>query len=102
AAALAVGSGVVGGFILMGLFGPFYGLSPNIEVAIVMVTVTGFLNSPASVTRRLLLQKNIPRDMRGRVFSAFFVARDSVLLLGMAGAGLADILPVRELVVAAS
>src|SRR5438093_457593 len=99
---LPEGTWIVGGFILMGLFGAFYGLSPNIEVAIVMVTVTGFLNSPASVARRLLLQQNIPRDMRGRVFSAFFVARDSVLLLGMAGAGLADILPVRELVVAAS
>jgi cAMP-dependent protein kinase regulator/CRP/FNR family cyclic AMP-dependent transcriptional regulator/cGMP-dependent protein kinase 2 len=86
----------------MGLFGVFYGLSPNIEVAILMVTITGFLNSPSAVARRMLLQKTIPREMRGRVFSANFVIRDVCLLIGMAGAGLADIFPVRELIVLAS
>jgi DHA3 family macrolide efflux protein-like MFS transporter len=99
---LPEGTWIVGGYLLMGTFSALYGLSPNIEIAIVMVMATGFLNAPAAVARRLLLQKNIPRDMRGRVFSAFFVARDAVLLLGMAGAGLADVLPVRELIVAAS
>ncbi|MCI0347102.1 MAG: MFS transporter, partial [Chloroflexi bacterium] len=99
---LAEGTWIVGGFILMGLFGVLYGLSPGIEFAILMVTLTGFLNSPSAVARRLLLQKNIPREMRGRVFSANFVIRDVCLLAGMAGAGLADILPVRELVVVAS
>jgi MFS transporter, DHA3 family, macrolide efflux protein len=99
---LPEGTWIVGGYLLMGTFSALYGLSPNIQIAIVMVMATGFLNSPAAVARRLLLQKNIPRDMRGRVFSAFFVARDMALLLGMAGAGLADILPVRELVVTAS
>ena len=79
-----------------------YGLSPNIEVAILMVTLTGFLNSPSAVARRMLLQKNIPREMRGRVFSANFVIRDVCLLIGMAGAGLADIYPVRELIIISS
>ena len=46
--------------------------------------------------RRLLLQRHIPRDMRGRVFSAMFVSRDVLFLIGMAGAGLADIFPVRD------
>ena len=64
---------------LMGIFGVLYGLAPNIQVAIVMVTITGFLNSPSAVARRLLLQKNIPREMRGRVFSANFVIRDVLL-----------------------
>ena len=99
---LAEGSWIVSGYLLMGLFGVFYGLSPNIEVAIVMVAVTGFLNAPAAVSRRLLLQKNVPREMRGRVFSANFVIRDVVTLIGMAGAGLADVFPVRELVVVSS
>ena len=99
---LPEGTWIVAGFILMGLFGVFYGLAPNIEVAILMVTVTGFLNSPSAVSRRLLLQKNIPREMRGRVFSANFVIRDVCLLIGMAGAGLADIFPVREMIVIAS
>ena len=99
---LAEGTWIVTGYLLMGLFGVFYGLAPNIEVAIVMVAVTGFLNSPAAVARRLLLQKNVPREMRGRVFSANFVIRDVVTLIGMAGAGLADIYPVRELIVISS
>jgi hypothetical protein len=86
----------------MGTFGILYGLSPNIEVAILMVTLTGFLNSPSAVSRRLLLQKNIPREMRGRVFSANFVIRDVCSLIGMAGAGLADIFDVRALIVIAS
>jgi hypothetical protein len=86
----------------MGIFGVLYGFSPNIQVAIFMVAVTGFLNSPASVARRMLLQKNVPREMRGRVFSANFVIRDVVSLVGMAGAALADLYPVRELIIAAS
>ena len=99
---LAEGTWIVGSFILMGTFGILYGLAPNIQVAILMVTLTGFLNSPSAVSRRLLLQKNIPREMRGRVFSANFVIRDVCLLLGMAGAGLADVFDVRTLIVVAS
>jgi cAMP-binding proteins - catabolite gene activator and regulatory subunit of cAMP-dependent protein kinases len=64
--------------------------------------VTGFLNSPMSVARRSLLQKNIPREMRGRVFSAFFVSRDVVFLIGMGGAALAGIYPVRNLIIVSS
>jgi MFS transporter, DHA3 family, macrolide efflux protein len=86
----------------MGIFGVLYGRAPNIEVAIALVMATGFLNSPSAIGRRTLLQRNTPREMRGRVFSAFFVSRDVVFLLGMAGAGLADILPVRGLIIASS
>jgi len=96
------GTWMVGGTVLMGIFGVLYGLSPNMQVGMVLVMVTGFLNSPMSIGRRLLLQKNIPREMRGRVFSAFFVSRDVVFLIGMSGAALADIFPIRELIVAAS
>ncbi|HEX3265864.1 MAG TPA: MFS transporter [Candidatus Limnocylindrales bacterium] len=99
---LAEGTWIVAGYVLMGIFGVLYGFSPNIQVAIFMVAVTGFLNSPASVARRMLLQKNVPREMRGRVFSANFVIRDVVSLVGMAGAALADLYPVRELIIAAS
>lgn len=99
---LAEGTWVVASTIAMGIFGALYGLSPTMAFAIIMVTITGFLNAPQSIARRLLLQRHIPRDMRGRVFSAMFVSRDVLFLLGMAGAGLADIFPVRELVVASS
>lgn len=90
--------GVVG----MGVFGVLYGLSPNIQIAIVIVMITGFLNAPFGIARRTLMQRSIPRAMRGRVFSAFFVTRDVLFLIGMAGAGLADIFDVRALIVVAS
>jgi CRP-like cAMP-binding protein len=99
---LAEGTWVVAATVLMGVFGALYGLSPSMSVAIVMVSITGFLNAPQSIARRLLLQRHIPRDMRGRVFSAMYVSRDVLFLVGMAGAGLADVFPVRDLVVVAS
>jgi DHA3 family macrolide efflux protein-like MFS transporter len=99
---LAEGTWLVVATILMGVFGVLYGLSPNMNFAIVMVMISGFLNSPMSIARRLLLQRHIPRDMRGRVFSAFFVSRDVLFLMGMAGAALADVFPVRDLVIIAS
>jgi len=71
-------------------------------VAIALVMISGFFNSPSSVSRSVLLQRNTPREMRGRVFSSFYVMRDVVFLFGMAGAGLADVLPIRLLIVAAS
>ena len=99
---LAEGTWVVASTIAMGIFGALYGLSPTMAVAIVMVTITGFLNAPQSIARRLLMQRHIPRDLRGRVFSAMYVSRDVLFLVGMAGAGLADIFPTRELVIASS
>jgi DHA3 family macrolide efflux protein-like MFS transporter len=99
---LPEGTWMVAGTFLMGIVGIGYGLAPNIAVAIALVIVSGFLNSPMSIARRGLLQKNIPRAMRGRVFSAFAVSRDVVFLIGMAGAALADIYPVRNLIIVAS
>jgi DHA3 family macrolide efflux protein-like MFS transporter len=99
---LAEGEWMVLGVLGMGFFGVLYGLSPNIEVAIVIVMITGFLNAPLGIARRTILQRHTPREMRGRVFSAFFVSRDVTFLIGMAGAGLADILDTRLLVVVAS
>ena len=61
--------------------------------------ISGFFNSPTAVARSVLLQRNTPREMRGRVFSAFYVSRDVIFLFGMAGAGLADIINVRLLIV---
>jgi CRP-like cAMP-binding protein/sugar phosphate permease len=86
----------------MGICGVLYGLSTQIGVAILLVMVSGFFNSPSSVARSVLLQRNTPREMRGRVFSSFYVMRDVVFLFGMAGAGLADVVDIRLLIVAAS
>jgi CRP-like cAMP-binding protein len=64
--------------------------------------VTGFTNAPYGIARRLLVQRNTPREVRGRVNSALFVSRDVVLLIGMAAAGLADVINVRILIIASS
>lgn len=83
----------------MGFFGVFYGFAQNIWFAIAMVVGSGFLNSPLGISRRLIFQKNTPRELRGRVFSAFAVSRDVVFLAGMAMAGLGDLVSIRLLIV---
>ena len=90
------------GYLGMGIAGVLYGLSPTIWVAILWATLSGFFNSPASVARSTLLQRSTPRELRGRVFSGLFVMRDVIFLLGMAGAGLADVIDVRVMVVFSS
>jgi CRP-like cAMP-binding protein len=99
---LQTGLWLVIGSLGMGVAGVFYGLSPTIAIAVVCVTVSGFFNSPSSVARQTLLQRNTPRELRGRVFSAQFVMRDVIFLIGMAGAGLADVIDVRVLIILAS
>lgn len=86
----------------MGICGVLYALSTQIGVAILLVMVSGFFNSPSSVARSVLLQRNTPREMRGRVFSSFYVMRDVIFLIGMAAAGLADVFDIRVLIIIAS
>ncbi len=89
-------------FAGMGIFGVMYGLADSVPVAILLVTITGFLNSPSTVARRLIIQRYTPREMRGRVSSAFSVARNVLFITGMAAAGLADVIDIRLLIVVAS
>jgi CRP-like cAMP-binding protein len=84
----------------MGVCSILYGLSTQIGVAILIVTISGFANAPSAIARSTLLQRTTPRDMRGRVFSAFYVLRDIVFLFGMAAAGLADVIGIRTMIFA--
>ncbi len=81
----------------MGVAGLGYAGSPVMSVAIGFAVLSGAFNSPMSVARQTLLQRHTPRELRGRVFSAMFAARDVVFLVGMACAGLADLFNVRVL-----
>jgi DHA3 family macrolide efflux protein-like MFS transporter len=99
---LPEGTWMVISFTIMGIVGILYGLSSNIWIAIGLVTISGFAQPPSSIARSLVLQRNTPREFRGRVFSAFFVSRDVLFLVGMATAGLADIINIRLLIVIAS
>jgi CRP-like cAMP-binding protein/predicted MFS family arabinose efflux permease len=82
-------------FTGMALAGVAYAFSTTVPWAILFVAISGFLNAPSSIARRLIIQRHSPREMRGRVNSAFFVSRDVLFLIGMAGAGLADVVDVR-------
>jgi CRP-like cAMP-binding protein len=88
--------------LAMGILGIGYALSTTVPVAILLVTLSGFAQPPSSVSRAVLLQRHTPREARGRVFSAFYVMRDVIFLIGMAGAGLADIVDIRLLIIIAS
>jgi MFS family permease len=102
ASRLSMGTWIFVGSVGMGVAGILYGMASSIYIGIVWVTVSGFFNSPSAVARQTLLQRNTPRELRGRVFSAMFVMRDVIFLIGMAGAGLADIIDPRVLVIFAS
>ncbi len=89
-------------FLAMGAVGIVYAGSSLVPVAILLVMASGFANAPSSIGRRLIIQRHTPCDLRGRVNSSFFVARDMVFLVGMAAAGLADVIDVRYLVMASA
>jgi len=99
---LREGTWMVLALLGMGVAGVFYGFSTSIVIAIALVTVSGFLNAPSSIARRVLLQRATPRELRGRVFSAFAVLRDVMFLVGITLAGLADAIDVRLLVIVSS
>jgi CRP-like cAMP-binding protein len=82
-------------FIGMAITGIIFSFLNSVPLAIAVLTISGFINSPSAIARRLVIQRNTPREMRGRVNSAFFVARDVFFLIGMASAGLADLINVR-------
>ena len=89
------GAWMAAGFIGMALAGIAYSFTQSVPLAIVIVTISGFCNAPSSIGRRLIVQRNTPREMRGRVNSIFFVSRDVLFLVGMVAAGLADTIDVR-------
>ncbi len=99
---LPLGTWIFVGSVGMGIAGILYGMATSIWVGIIWVTLSGFFNSPSAVARSTLLQRATPREMRGRVFSALYVMRDVIFLLGMAGAGLAEYLDVRMMIIFAS
>jgi MFS transporter, DHA3 family, macrolide efflux protein len=68
-----------------------------VPLAIAIQMLSGFMNAPYSIARRLLVQRNTVAEVRGRVSSAFFVTSNLFFLVGMAAAGLADVIDVRLL-----
>ena len=94
---LSEGAWLAVSYLAMGLAGVIYSFLHSIPLAILVITISGFFNAPSSIGRRLIVQRNTPREMLGRVSSVFFVARDILFLIGMSAAGLADVMDVRLL-----
>jgi CRP-like cAMP-binding protein/predicted MFS family arabinose efflux permease len=74
-----------------------YSFSHSVELAILMMGISGVLNAPSFIGEQLVLQRAAPREMRGRVNSSYFVVRDVMYVAGMALAGLADVMNIRTL-----
>ncbi|HZQ08567.1 MAG TPA: MFS transporter [Anaerolineae bacterium] len=94
---LAAGQWLVISYIGMGVCQLIYSQLNSVAIAFFFVTVSGFMNAPSVVARQLVLQRNTPREMRGRVASVYFVTRDVSFLVGMGLTALADVIGVREL-----
>ena len=84
-------------FTGMAITGIFFSLNSVVWLALLIATAEGFMNAPSVIARALVIQRNTPREARGRVFSAFFVTRDVMFMTGMAMAGLADLFDLRLL-----
>ena len=84
-------------YILMGVTSVAYSFATTMAMAILFQGLTGFVNAPSYIARQLIIQRSTPRERRGRVNSAFFVVRDSMFVVGMALAGLADLYDIRML-----
>jgi CRP-like cAMP-binding protein/predicted MFS family arabinose efflux permease len=85
-------------YIVMGAIGIVYSQVVSIPFAIVLVIISGFMNAPSAIARKLAVQRNTSREVRGRINSTFFVLRDIIFILGMGAAGFADVVDVRWLV----
>jgi MFS transporter, DHA3 family, macrolide efflux protein len=96
------GQWLVISYLMMALASLAYSFSTTMSLAIFLVGVSGFVNAPSFIGRQLVIQRATPREMRGRVNSAFFVVRDVMFVFGMSMAGLADIMNVRLLFLVSS
>ncbi len=94
---LQAGAWLAISFLGMGMIGVVYSFLDSVPLAIALIAFSGFFNAPSSIGRRVIVQRNTPPEMRGRVSSVFFVARDVFFLIGMSAAGLADLMDVRLL-----
>ncbi|NOR88702.1 MAG: MFS transporter [Anaerolineales bacterium] len=82
-------------YLGMALAAIVYSRVTSIPLAIGLVMIIGFMNAPAMISGRLLIQRNTERGNRGRVMSVFAVIKNTAFLLGMAAAGFADLVDIR-------
>jgi MFS family permease len=91
ASRLREGQWIALSFIGMGLAAIVFSQVLGVPLAIAILMLGGILSAPSVVARQQVIQHYTPREMRGRVNSAFIVTRDTVFMIGMAATGLADL-----------
>jgi MFS family permease len=84
-------------YIAMGVLLLAFALVSRLAPALILMVLIGFANGPSQIGRKLIIQRNTPREMRGRVASVFYITRDTLYMLGMLLAGLGDVFDVRIL-----
>jgi CRP-like cAMP-binding protein/predicted MFS family arabinose efflux permease len=75
----------------VGLCYLLYSFSTSLPAAIAIITLAGVMNAPWMIARSTMVQRNTGREVRGRVLGAFTTMNYVMFLLGMAAAGLADL-----------
>ncbi len=84
----------------LGAFQGLLGLLHHVPGALLCLLISGLFNAPLVYARRTIVQREVARELRGRVGSALFVLRDVALVGGALLAGLADVMDVRVLMLA--
>jgi MFS family permease len=84
-------------YIAMGLLLLAFAMTSRMTPALILIALIGFANAPSQIGRKLIIQRNTPREMRGRVASTFYITRDTMYMCGMLLAGLGDVVDVRVL-----
>jgi MFS family permease len=84
-------------FLGMGLAGVAISQASSLIVGLLSLWLLGVTNAPSVIVRQLLITRNTTSEVRGRVTSAFYVARDLMYVIGMASVGLADHFELRAL-----
>jgi MFS transporter, DHA3 family, macrolide efflux protein len=91
------GQWMVVSLIGLGVLTAVYSLLSSVPLAILLMILSGFFNAPYVIARRLLTQRNTEAEVRGRVISGYYVSFNIFFLIGMAAAGLADVMNIRLL-----
>ncbi|HNB53872.1 MAG TPA: MFS transporter [Anaerolineales bacterium] len=87
-------------FIGYGLTSMTFSLLNKVPLAVILLAIEGFIFAPSAIVQTVVIQRQTPREARGRVFSAFFVMRDTLYMAGTLLAGLADVFGARGMYLA--
>lgn len=86
----SVGRMIIFGLLGIGLSTIFTGLSPSPQIALPILALGGIANTVFLLALDLIIQRQVPRELRGRAFAVLGLAGRVGLTIGPAAAGLPD------------